>query len=301
MSFSTTIKIIIGLAIACLIFLVVWIVRTPADSLSVEDVSVSIPELDMSLLPEQQVRTILSRASFNNPDMIWLATQMSEPTPISEILQTEDAWQSAYIDFQTILNLDTASMDILWEDLITQTSVGEWEAVIVNYYVDTQNGENGFTLIQVPLVSYQSGQIGPFGCGAYITFTSLEIPETTGVLHAVYDNIFNQISSDVSGENADIQNVIATQTGLTYDSVEIVNGAASLYLSGTIMTNSCADPAFRGQIEAAAFQFDTVESLTVFVNGQIFDWCSLDQSDGEGPCPETPQLWIVNQGDAIYQ
>lgn len=300
MSFSTTIKIIIGLAVLCLIFLVVWVVRTPSNALNTQDSSMTIPELDMSLLPEQQVRTVLSRASFNNPDTIWLATQMSEPTPVSEILQTEDAWQSAYIDFQTILNLDTASMDILWEDLIAQTSVGEWEAVIAAY-INAQSGGNGLTLIQVPLVSYQSGQIGPFGCGAYITFSPFEIPETTGVLNAVYDNMFNQIPIEMGGDASDIQNITATQTGLTYDSVEIVNGAASLYLSGTIMTNSCADPAFRGQIEAAAFQFDTVESLTVFVNGQVFDWCSLDQSDGEGPCPEDPQIWMVNQGDAIYQ
>ena len=51
----------------------------------------------------------------------------------------------------------------------------------------------------------------------------------------------------------------------------------------------------KAQIEQSALQFDTVNKLEVYINNEIFNWCSLDMSNGEGSCPEEPKLWIVNK------
>ena len=52
---------------------------------------------------------------------------------------------------------------------------------------------------------------------------------------------------------------------------------------------------FKRELEATAFQFESVKGLKVLVNGKVFDWCVDDMSDGEGGCNEKPQLWVVDK------
>jgi|GEM_PF-1378805 len=306
-------KIIIGVAVLVMVGVIVTSQNnTKQENLQELNSQIQEPqqEEDSEIILEPKtktVREILALASQYNTGRMWESTEMSEPTLVSSILENEESKASAYSIFQSELNLSDVQMNSLWTELESQNMVGEWESIIET--IQTQElsqiapGEEipeGFITIEIPLIT-QEGDIGPFGCGSYMNLEAFQIPQTTGVLDEVYSKLFNELTANPEGYGVDIQNIVATQTNLSYESVELTNGNAKLHLSGVVMGSHCSDPAFQAQIEAAAFQFETVSSLTVYVNNEIFDWCSLDLSDGEGPCPENPKLWIVNQGDQIYQ
>lgn len=149
--------------------------------------------------------------------------------------------------------------------------------------------------ISIPLASLDKpGDFGPFGCQQYINFHPIEIPKTSAVLNGVYNQLFSLPYDAIPG--VEDKNIIASQENLNFDSVVLENGVASLYLSGTVMGNHCADEVFRHQIEQSAFQFDTVNSLQVFLNNEIFDWCMLSDADpSESGCDINPKLWIKNK------
>lgn len=151
------------------------------------------------------------------------------------------------------------------------------------------------TQISIPLASLDKpGDFGPFGCQQYINFHTVEIPQTQAVLSQAYNQLFSLPYDAIPG--IEDKNIIASQDNLSFDSVSLENGTASLYLSGTVMGNHCADEVFRHQIEQTAFQFETVDSLQVFVNNEIFDWCILSDADpSESGCDINPRLWIKNK------
>lgn len=154
----------------------------------------------------------------------------------------------------------------------------------------SQGGGNT-TTIMVPLIAFDSSgsDFGPFGCGAYLTFVQRQVPQTSAVLNATYDWLFSNPSSFDGGNYF---NTIASQTNLDFQSVEIVNGVAKVYLTGFIMGNHCGDATFAAQIEQAAFQYPTVSDIEVYVNGEIFDWCDISDADPEeSGCDEDPKPW----------
>lgn len=148
----------------------------------------------------------------------------------------------------------------------------------------------GMTTIMVPLIDNDNiGQFGPFGCGAYLSFMPRQVPETQAVLAATYNWLFSNPSSFDGGNYF---NTVASQTNLDFQSVEIVNGVAKVYLTGFVMGNHCADATFAAQIEQAALQYPTVNNIQVYVNGQLFNWCSISDADpSEDGCDTTPKLW----------
>lgn len=163
-----------------------------------------------------------------------------------------------------------------------------------------QTEETLTTQISIPLASLEEeGDFGPFGCQQYINFHTIEVPQTQGVLSAVYEQLFTLPYDGISGVSD--KNIIASQQNLMFNSVILENGTASLYLSGTVMGNHCADEVFRHQIEQAAFQFDTIHTLQVFLNDEIFDWCVLSDADpSESGCDTNPRPWInsINEIDS---
>ncbi len=161
---------------------------------------------------------------------------------------------------------------------------------VFNEEVDPQT-----TQVSIPLTSLDKpGDFGPFGCQQYINFHTVEIPQTQAVLAGVYSQLFSLPYDAILG--VEDKNIIASQDNLSFDSVTLENGIASVYLSGSVMGNHCADEVFRHQIEQAAFQFETVDSIQVFVNNEIFDWCTLSDADpSESGCDINPKLWIKNK------
>ncbi len=155
----------------------------------------------------------------------------------------------------------------------------------------SMSGIDDHTTVRIPLIT----QGGTIGCGSKIIFAPHTVAKTTATIDATYRTLFElQENSDIPEDN--IRNVVAGYTQLFYDSVTLQNGVAKLYLTGTMYgPGHCAEPDMKAQIEQSALQFDTVNKLEVHINDEIFNWCSLDMSDGEGPCPEQPKLWIVEK------
>lgn len=149
------------------------------------------------------------------------------------------------------------------------------------------------TTIMVPVLvleesNYSTADFGRFGCTSYIKFIPQQVPETQAVLNATYEWLFNN-----NYQTSQYSNIVPTQqTTLNYQSVEIVNGVAKVYLTGSVMEYGCAFAGFAGQIEQAALQYPTVSDIEVYLNGQLFDWCSISQADPEEDgCDTTPKLW----------
>lgn len=145
--------------------------------------------------------------------------------------------------------------------------------------------------ILVPLITQSSigADFGPFGCGAYLSFVPRQVPQTSAVLNATYNWLF---SNPASFDGGNYYNTVATQTNLDFQSVEIVNGTAKVYLTGSVMDYGCSFAVFAGQIEQAALQYPTVSGIEVHVNGEVFDWCSISQADPEeSGCDENPKPW----------
>ncbi len=136
-------------------------------------------------------------------------------------------------------------------------------------------------------VPYISGT-GDIGCNVGIKFVSYRIPYTKGVLNAVYTTLFDR-SQDIAPA---YRNTVHAYE-LTYDSVTLSDGVVRVYLSGSMYgPDHCALPELQTLIDQAAFQFDTVDTVIVYLNGEIYDWCEKDLSGGETGCPAEKQLWI---------
>ncbi len=148
-----------------------------------------------------------------------------------------------------------------------------------------------YTVLQIPLIT----DGGNLGCGAKLFFAPHTVPKTTAVLDETYKLLFD--IKPVPEIPADgFRNVVGVYTKLHYDSVALIDGTAKVFLTGNMYgPGHCAEPEFRAQIEQAALQFPSVQKLEVYLNNALFDWCSLDVSDGEGPCPEKPQYWTVTK------
>jgi spore germination protein GerM len=58
-------------------------------------------------------------------------------------------------------------------------------------------------------------------------------------------------------------------SNLTVDEVTIVDGKATIWLSGSLQLGGvCDEPRIEAQLRQTALQFDTVDEVEIFVNGQ---------------------------------
>jgi len=161
--------------------------------------------------------------------------------------------------------------------------------VCVGEYCDgsAQGDDLELTVLQIPLI--QDG--GTIGCGAEIFFAPHGISKTKTPLDETYKLLFDlkpvpeiQIDS--------FRNPIGNYTQLLYKSVILKDGIAKVYLTGNLYSpGHCSLPEIRAQITSASLRFNTVNTVEVYLNGTVYNWCEQDQSDGEGLCPETPDYW----------
>lgn len=103
------------------------------------------------------------------------------------------------------------------------------------------------------------------GCGDTVVMVDRTIPPTTAPLSAA---IREQLSiHDQFYGQSGLQNAIYRST-LQFVSASIVNGHATINLTGTIRTGGLCDaPRVAAQFEETALQFSTVTSVTTYVNG----------------------------------
>ena len=107
------------------------------------------------------------------------------------------------------------------------------------------------------------------GCDRLV-LVDQDITPTATPLTAALEKLFSIESEDVDGW---FNYIDRTNDTLTFDSVSVASGVASVYLSGsaTGFAGVCDDPRPRIQIEETALQFDTVDSVQIYLNGALDD------------------------------
>lgn len=181
------------------------------------------------------------------------------------------------------------------KDPITGDRIPSRFACVGEYCDGSMSGDdylNKYTVVKIPLV--KDG--GNIGCNVGIFFAPHTVPKTKAVLDATFRLLFDIKHSPEIKEDG-FRNTVAAFSKTFFDQVTLNDsGLAKIYLTGSVMSlGTCADPEFKAQIEEAAFQYETVKKLEVYLNGKLFDWCTLDVSDGEGVCKNGPQYWISSK------
>ena len=124
----------------------------------------------------------------------------------------------------------------------------------------------GPQFVQIYLIALEDNGISGtlVGCGDSAMAVKVEIPRTKGVLRAALDSLLS-IKDQYYGQSG-LYNALY-QSDLQVESVKIVNGKASVYLTGTLLLGGeCDNPRLQAQLEQTVRQFPTVTSVEIFVN-----------------------------------
>ncbi len=126
----------------------------------------------------------------------------------------------------------------------------------------------------VKIAMIQLNTKGDIGCGDSILYVSRVVPSTEEVLKAALSELFS-IKTQYYGQSG-LYNSLYKST-LRADKIEIVDGIATVYISGTTsLGGECDDPRARAQIEQTVLQFPTIKSANIYINGKkIADYFSL--------------------------
>ncbi len=122
--------------------------------------------------------------------------------------------------------------------------------------------------VQVFLIAVDdNGKSGlPIGCGDSAVAVHVETPPTQQVLQAALVALLS-IKDQFYGQSG-LYNALY-QSDLHVESVSIVAGKASVYLTGTLlMGGECNSPRVQAQLEQTVLQFPTVTEAAIFINGK---------------------------------
>jgi hypothetical protein len=122
--------------------------------------------------------------------------------------------------------------------------------------------------VQVFLIAVgDNGQTGsPVGCGDSAVPVQVQTPPTSQVLQAALATLLS-IKDQFYGQSG-LYNALY-QSDLQLESITIVAGKASVYLTGTLlMGGECDTPRVRAQLEQTILQFPTVTEADIFINGK---------------------------------
>jgi Sporulation and spore germination len=102
------------------------------------------------------------------------------------------------------------------------------------------------------------------GCNDSLVAVDREIPATSAPLTAALNELFS-LKDRYYGQSG-MYNALY-QSKITIESVTIVDGKATINLSGSLVLNGvCDNPRVEAQIEQVALQFSTVKTVEVFLN-----------------------------------
>ncbi|BBB46953.1 GerMN domain-containing protein [Pelolinea submarina] len=109
-----------------------------------------------------------------------------------------------------------------------------------------------------------SGEI--IGCGDSLVPVQVSIEPTLGVLRAALTELFKLEGQADYGQSG-LYNALYL-SHLEIDDLAVVNGKATMKLSGQIVTGGeCDIPRIEAQLRAIAMQFSTVQQVSITVNG----------------------------------
>lgn len=138
-----------------------------------------------------------------------------------------------------------------------------------NNGINENTGENPDTLeVGVALISLEDdGAKGKkIGCGDSVLLVEQDIPYTTGVLRSALEALL-ALGAQPNG----YYNALAA-SALSIDEVVIEDGVATIELSGALSLGGvCDSPRVEAQLEETALQFESVESVEIFINGTPID------------------------------
>jgi hypothetical protein len=112
-----------------------------------------------------------------------------------------------------------------------------------------------------------NGQSGSLvGCGDSAVPVQVQTPPTSQVLQAALVSLLS-IKDQYYGQSG-LYNALY-QSDLQVDSITIVAGKASVYLTGTLLIGGeCDIPRVQAQLEQTILQFPTVTEADIFINGK---------------------------------
>lgn len=122
--------------------------------------------------------------------------------------------------------------------------------------------------VQIFLIAVDdNGQSGSLvGCGDSAVSVQVQTPPTSQVLQAALEALLS-MKDQFYGQSG-LYNALY-QSDLKVDSIKIVAGKASVYLSGTLlMGGECDTPRVQAQLEQTVLQFPTVTEADIFINGK---------------------------------
>jgi hypothetical protein len=132
---------------------------------------------------------------------------------------------------------------------------------------------NGMDRTNIYLIAVgDNGMAGKkIGCGDSVIPVVVAIQPTTGVLRAALTELFGLEGQSYYGQSG-LYNALYL-SHLTIDNLNIINRKAIINLKGTLkIAGDCDDPRIKAQLEEIALQFNTIDQVSVFING-----ISLDQ------------------------
>jgi len=109
-------------------------------------------------------------------------------------------------------------------------------------------------------------------CNASLVTIPVVGAKTQSVLNETYRQMFG-MGESVSQSGRSYANPVALE-GLKFDKATITNGLAKVYLMGSIEAGECVGH-MQAQVERAALNFATVNSVRTYLNGVELNWSSL--------------------------
>ncbi len=130
------------------------------------------------------------------------------------------------------------------------------------------SGQTYFTRTNIYLVALEdAGQSGlEIGCGDSVIPVEVQFEPTVAPLTAALGELF-ALNERFYGQSG-LYNALY-RSDLAVERIDIVNGVASLYLTGQLQVGGvCDEPRVRAQLEETALQYYTVSEVRIYINGE---------------------------------
>jgi len=132
-----------------------------------------------------------------------------------------------------------------------------------------QPASQGLDRVKIYLVAVgDNGVSGKLiGCSDSLVPMEVRIEPTLGVLRAALNELFLLKGEQYYGESG-LYNALY-QSHLYIEDVAVIDGEARIFLTGTLTLGGvCDNPRVEEQLKAIALQFNTVNRVSVYINGE---------------------------------
>lgn len=130
-----------------------------------------------------------------------------------------------------------------------------------------EDGDNLFSRTNIYLIALEDGGRNgmEIGCDDSVVPVEVAIEPTIAPLTAALSTLF-ELDERMYGQSG-LYNAFY-QSDLLVDRIDIVDGIASLYLTGELRVGGvCDEPRIRAQLEETALQYSTVDEVRIYING----------------------------------